>query len=183
MKALCWSGGKDSTLALIKSRPDLLITAIRGHCCVVSALPVQLVEQQAVRLGMPILLTEFSMQPEDRLRVVELLRSRGVTTVVLGDSVKEYDIGAFGEVCDAAGFQTEWPNLNNFNTAREFLATGNKARIVRCKKRPSLQGCELTLDLVAQLEAEGFDGSGNAGRLVYHTYVYDGPIFKNGASG
>lgn len=190
--ALCWSGGKDSALALWTLRrggiePVALITTVTETYGRISMHGVRrtLLRLQADSLGIP--LVEVLIPPacsnelyEQRMAAAfeeEPLRS--VDAVAFGDLFLE-DIRSYREERLAqAGRTALFPLWSRDTTelANEFVEAGFEAILVCVDPRvlhPSFAGRSYDRQLLADLPP-GVDPCGENGE--FHTFVHAGPVF------
>ncbi|SJZ34075.1 diphthine--ammonia ligase [Sediminibacterium ginsengisoli] len=189
-----WSGGKDSALALFHTlrNPDYeiqqLLTSINGTYDRVSMHGVRtvLLEQQAAALGLPLTRLLLADQPSmhDYEKAMETtmatFREAGYTHSVFGDIFLE-DLRRYREEkLAAAGFSAYFPLWKRDTTEliHEFLDLGFKTIVVCTKSElldSSFAGRIIDHDFLKDLPA-GVDPCGENGE--FHTFVFDGPIFK-----
>ena len=189
----CWSGGKDSAMALhvLRQRRELqvaaLLTTVTDGYERISMHGVRraLLLRQAQTLGLP--LQEVRIPPqcvnpiyEERMRAALLTqKENGVRSVAFGDiflqDLREYRERNLAQVEMNAIFPI-WKR-DTRELAQEFCAMGFRA-IVVCidskKLRREFAGRELDPSFLRDLPA-GVDPCGENGE--FHTFVYDGPIF------
>jgi diphthine-ammonia ligase len=187
--AISWSGGKDSYLALHRSRTSFDVVALitmfgedgersRSH----GLRPVVL-EQQAARLGLPLFAGRGSWAGYETAYRDALARvgALGITHVIFGDIMYDSNREFPERVCAAERVTAVEP-LWGEPTAdlyREFVSTGADARIVTV--RDGVLGAEwlgrrLTGDLLPAFIAAGVDPCGEHGE--YHTVVVNAPLFS-----
>jgi diphthine-ammonia ligase len=187
--AISWSGGKDSYLALHRSRAAYDVVAMitmfdedgarsRSH-----GLRPAIIAAQAARLGLPLFAGRGSWvtYESDYQQALEDAQSLDLTHVIFGDIMYESNRAFPERVCAAAGLTALEPLWNEPTSAlvREFLATGADARIVTIRDGAvprTWLGRRLTLDLVDEADAIGIDPCGEHGE--YHTVVLDAPLFS-----
>jgi len=190
----CWSGGKDSAMALhaLQSGQDhrvtaLLTTVTEGYDRIsMHGVRRALLERQAESLGLP--LHAVSIPPqcnnatyEQRMKE-ELERhfARGVRRVAFGDIFLE-DLRAYREKNLAlVGMRAVFPiwKRDTRELAREFVRLGFRAIAVCVDPRvlnASFAGRELDASFFADLPP-GVDACGENGE--FHTFVFDGPVFE-----
>jgi uncharacterized protein (TIGR00290 family) len=190
----CWSGGKDSAMALhaLRASPDCriaaLLTTVTEEYDRISMHGVRraLLERQAESLGLP--LHAVSIPPqcnnatyEQRMKE-ELERhfARGVRRVAFGDIFLE-DLRAYREKNLAlVGMRAVFPiwKRDTRELAREFVRLGFRAIAVCVDPRvlnASFAGRELDASFFADLPP-GVDACGENGE--FHTFVFDGPVFE-----
>jgi len=190
----CWSGGKDSAMALhalrqaSDCRVTALLTTITEEYDRVSMHGVRraLLERQAESLGLPlhpVLIPPQCINQTYEERMKEALAqhsARGVRRVAFGDIFLE-DLRVYREKNLAqVGMQAIFPiwKRDTRELAKEFLRLGFRAISVCVDPRvldASFVGRELDASFFADLPA-GADPCGENGE--FHTYVFDGPIFK-----
>ncbi len=190
----CWSGGKDSAMALhaLQQRPDVriaaLLTTVTETYDRISMHGVrrELLVQQAQSIGLP--LHEVRIPPQCvnaiyESRMEEALRvhyDAGVRTVAFGDIFLE-DLRAYREKNLARiGMTALFPiwKRDTGELIRSFRAAGFRA-IAACIDPKALDrsfaGRQLDDSFFRDLPA-GVDPCGENGE--FHTFVFDGPIFR-----
>jgi uncharacterized protein (TIGR00290 family) len=191
----CWSGGKDSAMALhtLLRRPDIriaaLLTTVTETYDRISMHGVrrELLVQQAQSIGLP--LHEVSIPPQCvnpvyEARMEEALRvhyDAGVRTVAFGDIFLE-DLRAYREKNLARiGMTALFPiwKRDTRELIREFHENGFRALAACVDPKVldrSFAGRELDDAFFRDLPV-GIDPCGENGE--FHTFVFDGPIFSN----
>lgn len=188
--AVSWSGGKDSYLALHRSRASYEVVALitmfnedgsrsRSH-----GLRPEILEAQAHRLGLPICKGRGSWATYESgyLQALADARALGISHVIFGDIMYESNREFPERVCDVSGLMPVEPLWGEPTDRlyREFVLTGADARIVTVKDSvldASWLGRRLTLNLLDDLRAAGADPCGEHGE--YHTVVIDAPAFSS----
>jgi len=188
--AVSWSGGKDSYLALHRTRSSYDVVALvtmfdengtrsRSH-----GLRPQVLEAQAHRLGLPICKGHGSWATYEQgyLHALGEARALGISHVIFGDIMYDSNREFPERVCAASGLIAVEPLWGEPTTElyREFVLTGADARIVTVRDSvldASWLGRRLTLDLLEHLVAAGADPCGEHGE--YHTVVVDAPAFSS----
>ncbi len=191
---MCWSGGKDSAMALDALRKAgrhrvaaLLTTVTEGYERVsMHGVRRELLAAQANALGLP--LDEVRIPPECvnpvyEARMEAALRrhlTNGVRRVAFGDIFLE-DLRAYRERNLArVAMEAVFPiwKRDTRELFREFLANGFRAVVV-CVDRKALDrsfvGRFLDESFLGDLPP-GADPCGENGE--FHTFVFDGPIFR-----
>jgi uncharacterized protein (TIGR00290 family) len=191
---LTWSGGKDSAMALYKTQmmygydiSALLTTVTEGYERI-SMHGVQsfLLEAQAESLGLPvekIYITSgaSNQEYEDKMRDKLLnYRSQGVFSVVFGDifleELRKYREGNLSKLGMRAIFPL-W-NWNTVELAHTFIDLGFKS-IITCVDSNALDnkfvGRGFDKQFLQELPPD-VDPCGENGE--FHSFVYDGPIFR-----
>jgi diphthine-ammonia ligase len=187
--AVCFSGGKDSMLALDRAMRaglhvarlvtlyDAASERVRFH-----AVPIAVMRAQAAALALPISLypTTPATFETNFLSGLDTLRSEGIDGLIFGD-IHLADVRAwYEERVRAAGLEHVEPLWGepSGQLAREVLACGYTA-VLTCieeaKTEPAWLGQVLSPELIVAFERRGIDPCGEYGE--YHTLVTDGPLF------
>jgi uncharacterized protein (TIGR00290 family) len=189
----CWSGGKDSALALYKisleDRVEVvaLMTTINSNYRRVSMHGVRedLLDLQAEAIGLPLIKmyvsegsnSEYEQNME---RVLLDLKKQGITKVIFGDIFLE-DLRTYRENnLSKVGLNAEFPLWKQDTAAliREFIALEFKT-ITCCISDQFLDenkvGVEIDREFLESLPS-AVDPCGENGE--FHTFCYDGPLFK-----
>jgi len=191
---MCWSGGKDSSLALeaLLQSPEyevteLFTTITEGYDRIsMHGVRRELLEAQAKSIGLP--LTTVLIPPEcvnatyqQRMKDACIaFKKRGIEHMAFGDLFLE-DIRAYRneqlKQVDMTAVYPVW-GLDTAKLAEDFIARGFKA-ILCCidpKQIPSdFCGRDYDRAMLAGLPKKA-DPCGENGE--FHTFVYEGPIFK-----
>ena len=191
---MCWSGGKDSSLALqaVLSEPsfrvEALLTTVTADYERISMHGVRraLLHEQAEAIGLP--LEEVRIPAGASNAVYEsamkerllYYKAEGVSGVVFGDifleDLRKYRESRLAEL-GLEGLFPLW-RRNTAKLAEDFIAAGFRAFLVCVDPKqldPSFCGREFDRQLLADLPA-CVDPCGENGE--FHTFVYDGPIFR-----
>src|SRR3989338_251945 len=191
---MCWSGGKDSSLALHAALQDpalrveaLLTTVTDGYERIsMHGVRLALLLQQASAIGLPLEEVRIPIAPSNAVyeaamaRLLRRYQARGVSRVIFGDLFLE-DIRRYRETNLAKlGMQGLFPLWlkDTRQLAHEFIAAGFKAILVCVDPKqlsPSFCGRDFDEALLAELPA-GVDPCSERGE--FHTFVWDGPIFR-----
>lgn len=190
-----WSSGKDASLALyyLQQEPNYeigkLVTIVNGHYNRVSmhGLRVSLLKQQSIELGIPL---DIIKLPEDPTMVMydDLMKS-----AIQGYKQEGFQHCAFGDVfledlrkyreeqLDTLGITYTFPlwKKDTKTLIKTFIEKGFKAIIIcinSSKLDASFVGREIDESFLADLP-DDVDPCGEYGE--FHTFCYDGPIFKN----
>lgn len=189
-----WSTGKDSALALYHLLKDerfsveKLVTSVNSHYNRVTmhGLPVALLIKQAELLEIPLQTINLPEQPsmEDyetiMTQAISSLKAEGFTHSVFGDIFLE-DLKVYRETnLSKVGVSTVFPLWKRDTKVliTEFLDLGFKAIIVCASAKyfsEDFVGKTITKELIENLP-EDVDVCGENGE--FHTFCYDGPIFK-----
>jgi uncharacterized protein (TIGR00290 family) len=190
---MAWSGGKDSMLALHEImtentiQVEALITTITDDDLIaMHGIKKELILQQAHSIGYPIAEVQIPQncsndQYEIKMgNVLQNYRESGIRSVVFGDLFLE-DIRSYREqFLKRIGMNGIFPLWKKDTTelAKQFIDSGYRAILicVDTEKLPAeFAGCEFDYDLLKALP-QHVDPCGENGE--FHTFVYDGPIFK-----
>jgi uncharacterized protein (TIGR00290 family) len=189
-----WSGGKDSCLALheLLRSPDfqvmgLLTTIMRDFDRIsMHGVRTALLEEQAEKLGQPlrkVLISKGATNAEYETKMAESFstcRERGIDKIAFGDLFLE-DIKAYRDQFLARhGMTGVYPIWKRDTAAliRQFIAEGFKTIVVCVDPKQldsSFAGRVIDQDFLKDLPPH-VDPCGENGE--FHTFVYDGPIFR-----
>ena len=191
---VCWSGGKDSALALYEIQKagsyeiTALLTTLTEEYDRVSMHGVrrELIERQAKLLGLPlekVYLSKDSSNGEYEAKMAEMLSKycrKGVETVAFGD-IFLADLRRYREEnLSKAGMKAVFPlwGRDTSELAGMFVGEGFKG-VVTCVDSQFLDrryvGRFFDERFLAQLPQD-VDHCGENGE--FHSFVYDGPIFR-----
>jgi len=192
---MTWSGGKDSALALYELRKDArysvkaLLTTVTKDYGRISMHGVReaLLEEQAESLGIPLKKIEISANSsheeyKNKMKnALEFYKSQGLESVAFGDIFLEGIRSYREENLSKVGMKAIFPLWGKDTSclAKLFIELGFKT-ILTCVDTKLLDGKftgrEFDEQLLSELP-EIIDPCGENGE--FHTFVYDGPIFKN----
>ena len=188
-----WSGGKDSALALHRTLNDerydvagLLTVVNEGYRRIsMHGVMESLLEQQAQSIGLPmhrVYLPPDSPNQEYEARMErELLRHKqgGVSAVAFGDiflfEIKKYREGNLARI----GMKGVFPLWGRTDSYKDFIELGFKAVVASADAKqldgtfPGRMFDREFLDALPQ----SIDPNGENGE--FHTFVFDGPIFRH----
>jgi len=190
----CWSGGKDSCMALHELRRDplrevvALLTTVTEGFDRISMHGVRriLLERQAAALGLPLEIVTIppkcvNTEYESRMEAMLLTwKAHGITEVAFGDIFLE-DLREYRERNLArVGMKTLFPvwKQPTDKLVRDFIAQGFRALTVCVDPKildESFVGREIDAEFLAALPAAA-DPCGENGE--FHSFVYDGPGFS-----
>lgn len=193
---LSWSGGKDSAMALYELRRAqtyeivALLTSVADEYRRISHHGVReaLLEEQADAIGIPLekVYLPSGSHPctnetyeQIMADVMARFKAQGIATVAFGDLFLE-DLRAYRERnlarADMRGLFPLWKR-DTTQLAREVIALGFKSYLscVEGRLGSGFVGRPYDLDLLGALPT-GVDPCGEYGE--FHTFVYDGPIFR-----
>jgi uncharacterized protein (TIGR00290 family) len=190
----CWSGGKDSALALweaVRSKQygvaALLTTVTRDYDRIsMHGVRKELLEKQTASIGLPLEIVwigKNSSNDDYEWQMQEILlkyKARRISTVAFGDlfleDVRKYREEQLSKVKMKAIFPL-W-GKDTMDLARSFIRAGFKA-VITCVDTKTLDasfaGRDFNEGLLADLPT-GVDPCGENGE--FHSFVYDGPLFK-----
>lgn len=189
--AFCsWSGGKDCALAVYRARRSGLdarfLLAMMDESGVMSrshAVPLALLQQQAEALGCELVTRSASWKTYEAqfLCAARELQERGATRAVFGDIDLQAHRDWEEKVCASVGVEVVLPlwNENRRALAQEVLALGFRAKVVCVAQKwldKSFCGRDFNRAFIEKLPAD-VDPCGEDGE--FHTFVFDGPGFKN----
>jgi uncharacterized protein (TIGR00290 family) len=190
-----WSGGKDSALCLYRARQEkdtdtgCLLTSVNSvyHRISMHGVRRELLVAQAESIGLPLRTMELPEWPgmaeyEAILdTTVAQLKAEGYTQTLFGDIFLE-DLRRYRENQLArTGITCRFPLWGEDTRAlmEEFIGLGFKALVVCVNGNvldASFCGRELDASFLEDLPA-AVDPCGERGE--YHTFVYDGPLFRH----
>ena len=189
-----WSGGKDSALCLYKAIQqglcaEALVTNVNSVHDRISMHGVrnELLDQQAKAIGLPLSKTELPEEPgmQEYEKIMEQkiseLKEQGFTHSMFGDIFLE-DLKRYREEqLQKQNITCLFPlwKIDTKELMREFLSLGFKAIIVCVNERfldKNFCGRMIDQSFIDELPAN-VDVCGENGE--YHSFVYDGPLFKN----
>lgn len=192
---LSWSGGKDSSLALeeLRRNPNcvvsgLLTTVTRDYDRIsMHGVRRSLLRQQASSIGVPAIevfipkgATNEIYEKEVLDVLIQLKEDMSVSTLVFGDlylgDVREYR----EKLASKIGMNCIFPiwHRETRQLARQFVNRGFRAVLCTVNPRlldPKFCGREFDPLFLSEIPAT-VDPCGENGE--FHTFVYDGPIFK-----
>jgi uncharacterized protein (TIGR00290 family) len=191
---ISWSGGKDSAFALHRILQSSAFEVAGLHTVLndetkrvgMHSVCEALVERQAEALGLP--LTKLYLEGSESHSAYERLMTEfyrqcaheHMDAVVFGDIFLE-DLKVFREnLLDSSGLQGVFPlwKLDTRVMIEEFIRSGFKTLICAANEKyfsAAQMGATIDEAFVRQLPA-AVDPCGENGE--FHTFVYDGPVFK-----
>jgi diphthine-ammonia ligase len=186
-----WSGGKDSCFACYKAIQEghdvshLLIMMSDPSASNFHMIRSDLLDAQSQVIGIPIFMwTTIPETYEQEFKKALLqMKAKGVEGIVTGDvyDVASHEAGWLDRICKAVGLEPVRPlwHRDTGQIVNEFINAGFKATVVRTKNEVlglEWLGREISRQFLAELPAN-VDPCGENGE--FHTFVTDGPIFKN----
>jgi uncharacterized protein (TIGR00290 family) len=187
-----WSGGKDSALACFRAMKKgikilYLLNMLRetGDCSRSHGLSAELLKAQAFAIEIPIIqkATTWGNYEEEFKKTILELKEEGIIAGVFGDIDVEEHRAWIERVCGEIGIKPILPlwKEERETLMKEFINAGFKAIVCAINAEflgPEWLGREINYDFLEDLKRLGtVDLCGEKGE--YHTFVYDGPIFKN----
>ena len=186
-----WSGGKDSALAYYRALklgmiPKKVLTMFEddGEISKSHALPLEVVQAQIERLGVPLLTkaASWGTYEEQFIQAMDACRAEGITHGVFGDIDLEGHLEWVQTTCAKSDIKAVHPlwQMSRRAVVDELLGEGFEAWIVVVNTTmmpASYVGKKLTREIVEELESAGIDACGENGE--FHTIVVDGPIFSS----
>lgn len=190
-----WSSGKDSALALYKTLQEekfeitSLLTSINEEFQRISmhGVSVSLLEKQAESLGFALIKLELSKEPsmeeyqELMNSTMNKIKSQGVTHSIFGDIFLE-DLRKYREEqLQFIGMEAVFPlwKKNTTELIQEFLDLGFKTIVTSVNETyldKTFAGRIIDENFIKDLP-KNVDPCGENGE--FHTFTFDGPIFKN----
>ena len=189
-----WSGGKDSALAFYKAKQenkyniDRLLTTVNEEYKRISMHGVreELLMKQAEAIGLPLdilYLPEYTSMDTYEKAISDKLaeyKSENIDVAVFGDifleDLRDYRENQLSKLDMKATFPL-W-KIKTTYLVNEFINLGFKTMVVSVDTRyldKSFVGVPIDQNFLERLP-EGVDPCGENGE--FHTFVYDGPIFK-----
>ena len=187
-----WSGGKDSCLAMFKAiqqgyEISVLLNFISEEykkCCF-HGVSNELMNMQSEAIQIPIVQKSVSADMkgyETQFKLaVNKLKKREIQGMVFGDIYLEEHKSWVDRICndmDIIPIEPLW-NLPAEKVIKEFIDTGFKAIVISAKAdifEEDFLGREINYDLINEIKKKNICCCGENGE--FHTFVYDGPIFK-----
>ncbi|MDU2491415.1 MAG: diphthine--ammonia ligase [Clostridium celatum] len=188
---MSYSCGKDSTLALYRmikngNTPVALLVTVNKeeNRSWFHGIPENLIQEVSKSLDIPLILVETKGNDYESKFTEALIKAKdtlGIDSCVFGD----IDLEPHREWCTARCNEVEieasfplWQE-NREELVYEFIDSGFKTVIKNVKLEcmgEDFLGKILTREVVKDIKETGSDACGENGE--YHTFVYDGPIFK-----
>ena len=192
---MSWSSGKDSAWALycLQQNPAFevvgLFTTVNEEFNRVSmhGVRTELVEQQAVSLGLPLEIIRLpnpctnEQYSQVMKNFIKGAKARGITGMAFGDMLLEDVRDVREQQLVEAGLEAIFPlwGLATHLVPQDMFNAGLRA-LITCldpnKIPPHFAGLELVPEVLTALPSD-VDWCGENGE--YHTFVFDGPMFKH----
>ena len=185
-----YSGGKDSMLAIYRA----IKAGLEPLCFIITynrdrnlswfhGVPKGLLDNVSKSLNIPIWLIETNGEEYTKNFEKGLTKAKelGAEVCVFGDIDLEGHLVWCSERCENVGIKPCFPlwKENRKTLVYEFLESGFSSAftVINTKMlNDKFLGMTMTKEICEQIEKEGADICGENGE--YHTFVYNGPIFK-----
>lgn len=188
---MSFSGGKDSILALYKMikkgyEPVALLTTIKKdkEKSWTHHLDNNFLRRVSESLGIPILLVECDVDDYERKFEEALFKAKdmGATICAFGDIDIELHRNWDLDRCKNTGIEAKLPlwQQNREELVYEFIDSGFETIINKVNLKymgVEFLGKVLDRKIIEDIKLTGADACGENGE--YHTFVIDGPLFKN----
>lgn len=188
---MSFSGGKDSILALYRMikkgfKPVALITTIKKaeNKSWTHGLSEELLNKVSISIGIPLLKVECDVNEyeEQFEKALEYSKSMGASICAFGDIDIEVHRKWDTDRCVNSGLKAEFPlwKEDREKLVYEFIDSGFKTVINKVNLQhmgEEFLGEILTKEVIENIKDTGSDVCGENGE--YHTFVIDGPLFKN----
>ncbi|MFH1823744.1 MAG: diphthine--ammonia ligase [Candidatus Firestonebacteria bacterium] len=188
----CWSGGKESALSLYRTiknknmKIDCLLNMISedGKRSRTHGIKSTLLKLQSDIIGIPIIQrkTEWKTYEQEFKKTVSKLKTKGMITGIFGDIDLQEHRDWVERVCKELNIEPILPlwKEKRKKLLKEFIDVGFKAIVVATNSNflgKKWLGRQIDNNLIKELASlKNIDMCGEKGE--YHTFVYDGPIFK-----
>ncbi len=193
MKAVClWSAGKDSCFAYYKAKQQghniislFNFTEFDGANSLSHGLSAGIIHRQITATGLSFLqkpMPKGNYRNEFISLINQWKKEKEIEGIVFGDIYLQEHKSWIDKVCQEAGAKAIMPlwGKDTKGLIREFINSGFKAIVVATNAAllgEDWLGLSLDRIFLERLEENGeIDPCGEKGE--YHTFVYDGPIFK-----
>jgi uncharacterized protein (TIGR00290 family) len=188
-----WSGGKDSCLALYKVQQQghsiktlMNFVSAEHKRCSFHGIPFELIKMQSEALGIPLVAKEIpdeGKKYEENFKscVNDLKKKYDIKGIIFGDIYLDEHKKWVSRVCNdlkVKVFEPLW-QLPVDDIIKEFIDLGFKSIIVSAKSDlfdESFIGRVIDHKLIEELKKKNICICGENGE--FHSYVFDGPIFK-----
>ena len=188
---ISFSGGKDSVLALHRMvkkgyTPVALLTTVKKNEdeSWTHGINHDFLKKVSESLGIDLITVECDVNEYENEFERKLLvaKKKGASMCVYGDIDIEHHKQWGVDRCNAVGMVAEFPlwQESRENLVHEFIDSGFKATIKKVNLNnlgKDFLGKVLTRELIQEIKETGSDACGENGE--YHTFVSDGPLFKN----
>jgi len=186
-----YSGGKDSVLALYRAINEGMIPL----CLIITyntdknqswfhGITEDVLIQVSKSLDIPINIinTTGENYEENFEKELKTQKLNGAEFCIFGDIDIDEHLKWCKDRCESASLEAYFPlwQENRKDLVEEFIDSGFIARITVLDTERLTEkhlGLPLTKELITSIESEGADACGENGE--YHTFVFDGPLFKH----
>lgn len=186
-----YSSGKDSTLAIYRAISqglipmELIITYnVDKERSWFHGIPQHVLDNISKEIDIPISLIKTKGEEYEKNFEAKLLdaKKKGAEVCIFGDIDLEAHLEWCTDRCKAVGLEAYFPlwKESRKSLVYEFIDLGFKTiiTVVDSSRMPEgFVGKILTRDLADEIEKSGADICGENGE--YHTFAFDGPLFKN----
>ncbi|SCG98085.1 MULTISPECIES: diphthine--ammonia ligase [unclassified Romboutsia] len=188
---MSFSGGKDSMLALHRmikngNTPVALLTTVKKNqdSSWTHGINNNFLNKVSESLGIELITVECEVEEYEKEFEKKLLeaKQKGANVCVYGDIDIEHHKQWGVDRCNVSNMKAEFPlwQEDREKLVYEFIDSGYKATIKKVNLDnlgEQFLGKVLTKELIEEIKATGSDACGENGE--YHTFVSDGPLFKN----
>jgi len=187
-----WSGGKDSCFACYKAKMigHQIISVINftnsdGNGSVSHGLSAAIIQKQARLIDIPFLqktMPQKGYRDAFKTLIEELKTKEGIEGIVFGDIYLQEHKDWIDKVCEELKVEAILPiwTRDTERLIKEIIDSGFKSIVVSVRKDilgEEWLGRQINHEFIRDLKTIGnIDPCGERGE--YHTFVYDGPIFK-----
>ena len=181
----CWSGGKESAFALYRARNQgidisylLNMVSEDGRHCRSHGVSSDLLKKQAESIGIPLVQVKSSWQNYEKEFKKAVSGMDGIEAGIFGDIDIQEHRDWVERVCKDLEIKPILPlwNEDREGLLRQFINSGFSAVVVS-SKIDSLIGRSIDEKFIKDLKTmDNIDLCGERGE--YHTFVFNGPIFK-----
>lgn len=192
---MSYSCGKDSTLALYRMIkkghiPEALLVTVNKNesRSWFHGVPQELINEVSKALNIPLILVESKGDDYAKVFTKALINAKdtlGIDSCVYGDIDLEPHRVWCTDRCNEALIEAVFPlwQEDREELVYEFIDSGFKTVIKNVKLEcmgEEFLGKILTREVVRDIKSTGSDACGENGE--YHSFVYDGPLFKHKVS-
>ncbi|MBX5320490.1 MAG: diphthine--ammonia ligase [Candidatus Bathyarchaeota archaeon] len=189
--AVSWSGGKESCLALYKALRDglkvsnLLTFTSKNKRCMSHGLHSKMILAQSKALGIPLIQRKVTWETYGQgfRKALNDLKRMGVEKLIVGDifEIPAHE-GWVDNICKELNIALIKPlwHRNSLKILKEFVNEGFEAIVIKAKADlldENWIGRKINNAFIKHIsQLKNVNPCGELGE--YHTFVYNGPIFK-----
>lgn len=188
--AVSWSGGKESCLALHKVlqsgvNVSLLVTFVSNGRCISHGLRSELIIAQSEAIDIPLTQKEVTWETYGKgfRETLMELKETGIGALVLGDisEIPAHE-GWVDHVCGEVNVKPIKPlwHMKPLKVLEDFVREGFEAIVVKARADlldENWLGRKIDKSFIKDIsQLKDINPCGELGE--YHTFVYDGPLFK-----